>query len=195
MRDQLLPVPNHEPHWYAVHTRARHEKLVAEQLLGNRIEHFLPLYSAVHRWKDRNKCVQIPLFPGYLFVRIDLKNRLQVLRIPGVAEIVQFMGVPAPLPEREMQTLRTGLAANLRAEPFAYLKVGRRIRIRSGVLEGAEGILVRKKSSLRLVLSIDLIMRSVAVEVDAADIEPIPDNAGRWRAGHSFADHHLPVSN
>lgn len=161
------------PHWYAAYTRARHEKRVAEHLLHRDISFFLPLYSALHRWKDRRVRVELPLFPSYVFVHIPLRNRLHVLEIPGVVSLVTFGAHPAPLPDNEIEPLRAGLVHPIHAQPCPYLKVGRRVRIKHGPLAGAEGILLRKRSNLRVVLSIDLIRRSVSVEVDSADIEPI----------------------
>ncbi len=161
-----------EPRWYAARTKSRHEKKVAEQLSGKGLQSFLPLYKAQHRWKDRVARVDLPLFPGYIFVHLPLKDRLQVLEIPGVANLVSFQGQPAALPEQEIETLRCGLSASLHAEPHPYLKVGRRVRIKGGPLRGLEGILERKKEdSFRVVISIDLIMRSVLVEVAMADVE------------------------
>lgn len=161
------------PHWYAVHTRSRHEKKVADQLGQKAVEYFLPLYDAVHRWKDRRKTVQLPLFPGYIFVRIALREKLRVLELAGVVRLVGFKGVPVALPDPEIASLKAGLEAKLKAEPHPYLKVGKPVRVVRGPLAGREGILVRKKDKLRLVLSVDLIMRSMAVEVDAADVEPL----------------------
>ncbi len=161
------------PRWYAAYTRARHEKRVAEHLVHRDINFFLPLYSALHRWKDRRVRVELPLFPSYLFVHIPLSDRLHVLEVPGVVSLVTFGAHPVPLPDNEIEPLRAGLMHNIRAEPCPYLKVGRRVRIKRGPLAGAEGILLRKRSNLRVVLSIDLIKRSVSVEVDSADIEPI----------------------
>jgi transcription termination/antitermination protein NusG len=130
------------------------------------------LYRAQHRWKDRVAKVDLPLFPGYIFVQFPLKERLKVLEIPGVANLVSFKGEPAPLPDQEIDTLRQGLSADVYAEPHPYLKVGRRVRIKGGPLRGLEGILERKKEdSFRVVISIDLIMRSVLVEVAMGDVE------------------------
>lgn len=162
-----------EARWYAIYTCARHEKRVAQQLERQSIEHFLPLYEAVHRWKDRRARVQLPLFPGYLFVHIPLARRMQVLEVPSVVRMVAFQGVPAVLPDEEILSLRSSLSGDLRVEPHPYLKIGRRMRVIRGPLAGREGILVRKKDRLRLVISIDLIMRSMAVEVDAADVEAL----------------------
>lgn len=168
-----LPALYLEQRWYAAYTCPRHEKSVAEQLSQKSVQFFLPVYEALDRWKDQRKHVTLPLFPGYVFVRIVLKDRLRILEIPSVVRLVGFNGHPAPLPEAEIEALRSGLAQKLRAEPHPYLPVGRRVRVRSGPLAGLEGILVRRKNSFRVVLSIKLIMRSVAVDVDAADILPI----------------------
>ncbi len=163
-----------EPRWYAAYTCVRHEKKIAEQLERRDVESFLPLYETVHRWKDRRVRVELPLFRGYVFVRIALKDRLQVLEIASVARLVGFNGHACALADEEVEALRNALARQLRAQPHPYLSVGRRVRIKGGPLAGLEGILVRKKGSLRIVLSIDLIMRSIVVDVDAADIEPAP---------------------
>src|SRR6266566_5836374 len=162
-----------EPRWYVAHTSANHEKRVTQQLLQRSVEHFLPLYDTVRRWKDRRMKLQLPLFPGYVFVRLALRDRLMVLQVPGVARLISFNGKPAALPDKEIEALRTGLVAQLRAEPHPYLTVGRRVRVKGGPLEGVEGILIRKKKACRVVISLDLIMRSASVEVEAADLERI----------------------
>jgi transcription antitermination factor NusG len=162
-----------EPQWYATYTVAHHEKSVAYQMQSYGIDHFLPLYRSIHRWKDRRKEVELPLFPSYVFVHLPLKDRMQVLRMPGVVHLVGFSGRPAPLPAAEIDALRSGLERNLLLEPYPYLKVGRRVRVFRGPLAGTEGILVRKKEKFRVVLSLDLIARSVAAEVDGGDIEPV----------------------
>ncbi len=168
-----LPMAFEEPHWYVAHTSANHEKRVTQQLLERSVENFLPLYDSVRRWKDRRMKLQVPLFPGYVFVRLPLRERLKVLQVPGVARLISFNGQPAALPDKEIEALRTGLAAQLRTEPHPYLTVGRRVRVKSGPLEGVEGILIRKKNACRVVLSLDLIMKSASVEVDASDLERI----------------------
>lgn len=159
-------------HWYAAYTSPRHEKRVAEQLRNRDIDHFLPLYEAVHRWKDRRARVTLPLFPGYVFVHIPLSERLHVLEVPSVAQIVSFSGQPAPLPDEEVERLRSGLAQRS-AQPHPYLTVGRRVRVKSGPFEGIEGILLRKKDNFRLVVSLDLIMRSILLDIDGAEVEPL----------------------
>src|SRR5258707_5091799 len=143
-----------EPHWYVAHTSANHEKRVTQQLLERSVENFLPLYDSVRRWKDRRMQVQLPLFPGYVFVRLPLRDRLKVLQVPGVARLISFNGQPAALPDNEIEALRAGLATRLRAEPHPYLTVGRRVRVKHGPLEGVEGILIRKKNACRVVLSL-----------------------------------------
>jgi transcription antitermination factor NusG len=156
--------------WYAVYTCSRHEKCVAEQMERRAIECLLPTYRSVRRWKDRRKELALPLFPGYVFVNLSLQDRIKVLEIPGVVQFVSFSGRPAAMPESEMESLRNSLAHNAEMIPHPYLRTGSRVRVRSGPLAGLEGILARRKDSYRLVLSIDLIMRSVAVEVDEADV-------------------------
>ena len=135
------------------------------------IEHFLPLYSSLRRWKDRRVQLESPLFPGYVFVRLALNDRLRVLQIPSVVRFVGFGGQATALPDDEMQRLRTGLTGMLHAEPCAYLQTGCRVRLKSGPLQGLEGILMKKKAGYRFVVSLKLIQRSVAVEIDAADVE------------------------
>jgi transcription antitermination factor NusG len=159
--------------WYAAYTSPRHEKTVAQQMEGSGIQCFLPLYRSVRRWKDRRKELELPLFPGYVFVRIILRDRLQVLRVPGIVHLVAFSGKPAVLPEAEIESLRQGLLRGVHAEPHPYLKVGRKVRVLSGPLSGVEGILVRRKEKFRVVLSVHLIQRSVAVEVEESEIAPI----------------------
>lgn len=168
-----LPAQYAEPHWYAAYTKANHEKCVAEQLEARQIEHFLPSYASVRRWKDRRVTLQLPLFPGYVFVRMALRNRLPVLQIPGVAKLIGFGTLPAPLPNDEIEALRTGLAKGLHAEPHPYLAVGQRVRVKGGSLAGLEGVLLRWKGNWRVVLSLELIQRSVAVDVDVAALEPV----------------------
>lgn len=162
-----------EPLWYAAYTSANHEKRVAEQLARMSVEHFLPLYDSVRRWKDRRMKLKLPLFPGYVFVRLALRDRLQVLQVPGVAKLVGFNGTPAELPQKEMEALRASLADGVRAVPHPYLKIGQRVRVKAGALGGLEGILAKKKNGTRFVMSLDLIMRSMAVEIDVAELESV----------------------
>jgi transcription antitermination factor NusG len=168
--------PHPPANWYAVYTCARHEKRVRAQMDLRRLQAFLPLYRAVHGWKDRRKEVELPLFPSYVFVHLALKDRLRVLEIPGVVSFVTSQGRPAPLPQHEIEPFLGGLNGQMRIEPHPYLQVGRHVRLRCGPMAGLEGTLLRKKEGLRLVVSIEMLMRSVAVEVDAADVEPCRRN-------------------
>jgi transcription antitermination factor NusG len=161
-----------EMNWYAVYTCVRHEKRVAEQMEHRQLRSFLPLYRTLHRWKDRQKEVELALFPGYVFVQLALQNRLRVLEIPSVVHLVSFQGKPAPLPQHEIEKLRQGVTGRVRMEPHPYLQAGRRVRVRSGPVAGLEGILVRRKEGARLVVSIEILMRAVAMEIDEADVEP-----------------------
>lgn len=159
--------------WFAAYTATHHEKHVHEQLADRRVESFLPLYSCRRQWKKRvPETVELPLFPNYVFVRISRSERTAVLGTPGVFSIVGSGADAWELPEREIEALRKGLQER-KIEPHPYLTVGERVRIRAGVMAGIEGVLVRKKNDFRVLLSLDAIMRSVAVEVDADDIEPV----------------------
>jgi transcription antitermination factor NusG len=160
-------------HWYALHTYPRHEKRVHEDLTLRVIECFLPLYETVHRWKNGCKVrVELPLFPGYLFVRIDPRQRFKALNLPGAVSIVGSVDGPWPLPDAEIVSLRSRLQAH-KFEPHPYLAVGQKVRIKSGPLADLTGFLVRQSGGLRVVLSVELIRQAVAVEVDADDVEPI----------------------
>jgi transcription antitermination factor NusG len=161
-----------EPRWYAAYTSANHEKRVAEQLGVRSVEFYLPVYSSVRRWKDRRVTLQLPLFPGYIFVRLALRDRMRVLQVPGLARLVGFNGRPFPLDDQEIDGLRRALEAGLRATPHPYLTVGRRVRITAGPLAGRTAILQRRKGSARFVVSMDLIQRSILVDLTADSIEP-----------------------
>jgi transcription antitermination factor NusG len=163
--------------WYAAYTTPRHEKHVAELLAERYIETFLPLYRTVRQWKkSAPKLLELPLFPCYLFVRIGRSARGSVLGMPGVLSIVGSPKEPWPVPEFEIEALRFGALMG-KIEPHPYLTVGERVRITSGSMAGMEGILLRKKNQCRFILTLDAIMRSVAVEVDAHDLEPIDEPA------------------
>jgi transcription antitermination factor NusG len=159
--------------WYAVSTRCHHEKTAAKHLVNRAIEHFVPMYETVRAWKDRRKRMELPLFPGYIFVRILLQQRMSVLIVPGVVRLVGFDNQAAVLPDEEIERLRTIVSQRLHAEPCPYLAAGHRVRITRGALQGMEGVLVRKKGRLRLLLSINLIRQSALIEVDAADVATI----------------------
>ena len=136
-------------------------------------EVFLPLYDSVRRWKDRQKLLSLPLFPCYVFVRGVLERRLPVLTTPGVHMILNRGEKPATIPEDEIEAIRRSIEAQYRVEPHPFLQCGDRVRVVRGSLEGVEGILTRKKNLYRLVLSVDMLARSVAVEIDALDVVPV----------------------
>jgi transcription termination/antitermination protein NusG len=161
-----------EQRWYAVSVCPRHEKVVTAHLEKRGVTCFLPVYRSVRCWKDRRKELDMVLFPGYVFVNLDLRNRLCVLQVPGASRFVTFQGHPVPVQDSELRPLALALTAGLRAEPHPYLRRGRRVRVVRGPLADTEGILVRRKERFRLVLSVDLIMRSVMLEVDESDVEP-----------------------
>ncbi len=159
-----------QPHWYAIYTRFRYEKLVAQMLEHRGVEHYLPLYEAVHRWKDRNARVQLPLFPSYVFVCLSLLERMRALTIPGVIRLVGCPH-PEPLAVEEVESIRSYLSQRLPVEPYPYLMQGSRVQIISGPLAGMQGVVLRRKSTCRIVINLDLIQRSMVVEVPATDLE------------------------
>jgi transcription antitermination factor NusG len=164
------------PQWFAAYTTPRHEKHVAEMLAERNIESFLPLYQTVRQWKKSSPVtLDIPLFPCYLFVRINRTARGTVLGLPGVVSIVGSSKEPWPLPQLEIEALRLGAQAG-KVEPHPYLKVGDRVRVKAGSMAGVEGILIRRKNEMRFVLTLDAIMRSVSVEVEASDLEPVDES-------------------
>jgi len=177
--DKLSFAGEIEPRWYALYTRARHEKKIAEQLRLRSIERFLPLYETVHRWKDRRVRVELPLFPSYVFARIARPDHLRALQIPGVVRFVSFNGHPVVLPESEIVALERGLSSGLRAEPHPYLIPGRRVRIKAGPLCGLSGKLVRRKDNYRIVISVESIARSIICEVAWEDLELTGPNSVR----------------
>lgn len=175
----LSAAPVSFANWYAVYTNSHHEKRVALHLAEREIESFLPLYSTRHRWRNRcERTVELPLFPNYVFVRIASRERVRVLAVPGVLSLVGVGRTPAALPDFEIEALRCGVGRR-KIEPHPYLVVGERVRIEAGPMTGMEGVLVRKKNNFRVVLALDAIMQSVAVEVDADDLEPARTVPGR----------------
>ena len=159
--------------WYALYTRHQHEKNVARVLSCKGFEVFLPLYNATHRWSDRCKQLSLPLFPCYVFLYGGLDRRPQILATPGVHSFVEFGGSPAVVREDEVEAIRRALENSACVVPHPFLKHGDWVRIRSGPLEGIQGILVRTKNRCRLVLSVEMLEKSVAVEVEAAFVERI----------------------
>jgi transcription antitermination factor NusG len=171
---QLVPPfgPEQEQ-WYAVQTRARHEKLVAYRFQERCISSFLPLVTEVHRWSDRKKIVELPLFSCYVFAKIAATNvdRLRVLKVDGVLSLVGTRGQGTPIPEEQIQSVRILVEQKRQWSSHPFLKIGQRVRIRSGALDGMEGILVSRNGDHSLVVSIDAIQRSLSVRLEGYELE------------------------
>jgi len=161
--------------WYAIQTRPRHEKVVVAELEQKGITTFLPLVSEIHRWSDRRKKVELPLFSGYAFVSIALtpEARISILRTSGVLNFVGCHKYGAPIPEKEIRDIRSLLANKVPFSPYCFLKVGQRVRVRGGCLDGLEGILIRQNEDQSLVLSVEMIQRSLAINIAGYDVEPV----------------------
>jgi transcription antitermination factor NusG len=179
--------------WWALYTRHQHEKVVADVLAAKGFEVFLPLYESVRHWKDRSKTLSLPLFPCYVFVREELTRRLHALTTPGVHMILTHGEDVALIPDEEIRAIRAVVEEPCRVEPHPYLKCGEWVRVTRGCLEGVEGILTRKKNTLRLVLSVYTLAQSVAVEINASDVQPAAERnpaaellANRYAGGESF---------
>ena len=163
--------------WFAAYTRHHHENTVAESLLGRGLEVFLPMYEALRQWSDRRKRVSLPLFPCYVFFRGNHERHINVLSTPGVHSIVGFAGHPAVIEKRQIDAIRLAVENHLRVEPHPFLRTGDQVRVKFGPLAGIEGILIRKRGFARLILSAELLQKSVSVEVDANCIERIASGA------------------
>lgn len=162
------------PQWYAIQTRPRHEKRVADQLRSKTVEAFLPVQHCRHKWKNGVLAhVDLPLFPSYLFARASVYERARLLQVPGIIGIAASNIHPTAIPDADIEALRL-VTGTLGAEPHPYLNVGDRVRIVAGPLAGIEGILARRKQLCRLILTIETIMRSIAVEVSEFEIEVLP---------------------
>ena len=159
-----------ESRWYAAQTRARHEKCVAKQLVSRGVNSYVPLYGRTSKWKDRRVRLHVPLFAGYVFIHMVWTDRARALEVPGVTRLVSFGGRPVAIPDEEIESIRASLESGLNVEPTRYVAVGQRVRISSGPLEGFEGYLSRRKGSCRLILSVPVVQRSIAVEIDAVDV-------------------------
>ena len=157
--------------WYALYTKHQHEKMVARVLTIKGFETLLPLYQSARRWKDRTKLLSLPLFPCYVFLKGGLDRRLDVMTTPGIYALVSNAGRPAAIPHTEIEAIRLAVESGARVEPHPFLKCGEWMRVKSGPLAGVQGILVRKKNLCRLVLSVEMLGKSAAVEVDASLVE------------------------
>lgn len=159
-----------DPLWYVVHTRSRHEKTVRDQLMRREVETFLPIMERWSRWKDRRKKVAVPLFPGYCFARFPLVERLRVLNVVGVADLVGTSGRPEPVPDVEIEAIQRLTSTTLQYDPHPFLVEGMDVEVVRGPLAGVRGKLLRKDRVTRLVLSVTLIRQAAVIEIHPADI-------------------------
>jgi transcription antitermination factor NusG len=164
--------------WFALRVKSRSEKVVSTIARHKGFEEFLPLYQSRRRWSDRFKSVDLPLFPGYVFCRMNPEFRLPILTIPGVLDFVGIGRVPAPIDDAEIAAIQKAIGAGLSAEPYPYLEVGQRVRLAEGPLAGLEGFLVEVRKQQRIAVSVSLLKRSVAVEIDRLWVRPL-DSSGR----------------
>ncbi|MBI4640374.1 MAG: UpxY family transcription antiterminator [Candidatus Tectomicrobia bacterium] len=161
------------PQWYAIYTKPRHEKRVDSQFIERGITHFLPLVKRLSSWKDRKKLVAFPLFPGYIFGHFPLRHKVDILKVHGVVRIVGVNGHAIPVPDEEINAVKTLIEGDLKCDPYPYLKEGMAVRVRRGVLVGVQGILIGRKNPFRLVISVNLIRQSVSLEIDIDEVEPV----------------------
>ena len=180
---ETLPFPSNVPwsapeqteHWYALQTRVHRERVVEQRLQERGVATFLPTITEVRRWSDRKKKIEFPLFASYLFVRLSPRkvDRLRVLCVDGVFQFVGTRGEATPIPEEQIDAVRTLISGQLTWSYHPFLKIGQRVRIRSGALQGIEGVLVSRSGESTLVISVDAIQRSMAVRIDGYDVEAL----------------------
>ncbi len=182
------PDGSHQKLWYAIHVRSRFESQMSAVLQRKGYEEFLPTYRCRHRWSDRVKELDLPLFPGYLFSRFDAQERLPILKSPGVIAIVGLGKTPIPIPDEEIEAIRAIVRSGLPAEPWTYLTVGSRVFIEAGPLAGLEGIVVSVNKRFRLVVSLSLLHRSVGVEVERSWVRPVSEKPLREKRSADVAD-------
>lgn len=161
--------------WFAARTKSRQEKTSAAMLQSMAVEHYLPLQTEARQWSDRKQTITVPLFAGYVFVRLDLTGpeRAMILRLPGIVGMVANKDGPCPIPDREIDQVRTALASGTQYAVVPLLRVGYRVRVVRGALQGLEGIMIRTTSSCRLIMSVTMIQQSVAIDVGLTDVEPV----------------------
>jgi transcription antitermination factor NusG len=170
-----LPETQAALHWFAIRTRSRHEKVVERQLQGQGIEVFCPVVSQIHNWSDRRKLVESPLFAGYGFVHIAStpEERIRVLRTHGVVELVGSQGHAISIPLEQMEAVRAVVHSNVQFTKHAFLRIGQRVRVRGGSLDGVEGILVANNGARNLVISVEPIQRSISIRIEGYQVEPV----------------------
>ena len=179
--------------WYALYTKHQHEKAVARNLACKGFEVFLPLYASARNWKDRVKLLTLPLFPCYVFLRGDLERRMDIITTPGIHALVSNGSHPAAIPATQLDSIRQAVESGARVQPHPFLKCGDWVRVRCGPLAGMQGLLVRKKNVYRLVLSVEMLGKAAAVEVDAVLVERLNENPSRannssWGGGPVYSD-------
>ena len=175
--------------WYAIRVRSQHEDIVARHLRVRGMESFLPLYKQRHKWSDRFKVIELPLFPGYVFCQFNPANRLPVLTVPGVVHVVGIGQNPTPVDDNEIMALRVAVNSGFPTQPWPFLEVGQWVRVEQGPLSGAEGILLSVRREQRIVLSITLLQRSVAVEIDRECVRPLQKQSDSSRLSHEHRRH------
>jgi transcription antitermination factor NusG len=180
--DDPKAFPSQDPHWYALSVRSRYEKRANGDLLSRGIESFLPLVQELHIWSDRKKKVLTPLFRGYVFVRTDMRNRLNILQVGGVTRFVQFSNKPAAIPEKQIESIRIVLGQPSTVERESYLSRGDKVRVTSGPFEGIEGMVRHSRGAMRVVISLDAIAESVSVEIPPSFLVRCDDNQGLAQA-------------
>jgi transcription antitermination factor NusG len=180
---------NSESAWYAVYTRHQHEKTVAQILTVKGFETFLPLYQSPRRWQDRVKLLSLPLFPCYVFLKGGLERRLAIATTPGIHAFVLSAGQPASISAVEIDAIRRAIESGSHVEPHPFLKTGEWVRVKSGPFEGIQGILVRKKSLYRLVLSVEMLGKAAAVEVNVTQVERLNGKAFGRGTGNAATSH------
>jgi transcription antitermination factor NusG len=188
--DSLSPIS-----WYALQVRSRKENYVASQIVGHGYECLLPTYKSIRKWSDRVKELDQPLFPGYLFCRFDFQNRRPVITTPGVLQIVGNGRTAIPVPEEEIQALQLALSSGMPKQPWPFMQVGQRVRVNYGTLAGLEGILVNVKGNHRVVLSVTLLQRSVALEVEVSWLSLVKDVARELAPQRAARPMCIPVGN
>jgi transcription antitermination factor NusG len=180
--DSPVPFVPRDPRWYAVYTYPRHEKTVTDHLRSKLIEVFLPTITTKSQWKDRRIQLETPVFPGYVFTRIDLSQRGKVVAVPGVVRILSFNGTPTPIDDREIDNVRLCLKSGVVTTSQASMGIGDRVKVRSGVLEGLEGYISRCKNDRRMIVPISLINQSIAVDIDVRLLDRVADEQFRSAA-------------
>jgi len=173
------PVPNAVRPWYVLMVKPQHEMAVAEQLRAKDVEEYLPLYTIKRRWRDRTATLSLPLFPRYVFCRSAFEDRLKVLQLLSVTSIVSFGGKPSPVSNEEIETIKAMVSSGRPLRPWPRVRLGERVRICEGSLDGLEGILVREKSGYRVVINVDVLNRAVAVEIERDMVRAVGPPAAR----------------